>query len=433
MVDSLLKVIDQLGVYCISSIVSDDTNVTKKARRLAAAHICLDRLWALLLIRLHRLLKHFKLSNQATGELNAARKSLVLENLPALYKIYSEGDMDTAANPLPEIVAEVMDDSQPAAIEFKLKITDLINILEPPARAILCLESTGSDISDVYFFWLSALASLNRLFCSKTTTLTTDDKSRIQAIIYYRFSEAINEAPTDTYITVFFLDPRYRTASIYLDSSDFHAPQATVLCGDTGRSSARRGAMRPSSRLTGSVYSRIRQQLMWMLRDDLMVGQKRPDHPLYQYDSLRAKTELTAHLQQYHSGLPPFRQFSPEHESVLEYWTSHKNSHFIFILSLRTQLDAHSMIKQVQFSQFMAMVDGPAAPTQKTSIPHSRFYKVKQECIDEYIGVNASEDCPVALADEPGEEWLESQEDGFVVPGPAQIEYRDASDVSWDD
>ncbi|QRW02378.1 hypothetical protein RhiLY_01376 [Ceratobasidium sp. AG-Ba] len=378
------------------------------------------------------------MSNQATGKLNAARSLLgiqrrlqsigktrfatiyyaaisVLENLPALYKIYSEGNMDIAANPLSEIVAEVMDTSQPAAIEFKLKLTELINILEPLARAILCLESTCSTISDVYFFWLSALASLNRLFCSKTTTLTANDKSRLQAIIYYRFSEAINEAPTDSYITAFFLDPRYRTALIYLDSSDFHAPQTAVFFGDTGRSSARRGATRPGSRLTGN---------------ELMVGQKRPGHPLYQYDALRAKTELTIQLQQYHPGLPSFRQFTVEHESVLEYWISHKNSHFTFILlylceklfsvlpnsmcderagsrlahmysKLCTQLDVHSMIQQVQFSQFMAM---------KKSTPRSRFYEVKQECVAEYTSVNASEDCPVALTDEPGGEWLETQE-----------------------
>ncbi|KAG8724332.1 hypothetical protein FRC09_020065 [Ceratobasidium sp. 395] len=478
--DVLLRVIDDLGAHRISSIVSDDTSVTKKARRLATARypsilnladpvhklnlciqdICLDRLWTSVLNRLRKLLTHFKLSTQATGKLNAARKILgilrrlqsigktrfatvyyaaisVLENLPALYKIYSDGDMDTAANPLPQTVAEVMDAKKPAAIEFRLKLTELVNVLEPFARAILCLESTKSTIGDVYFFWLAALAALNQLFCSTTTTLTSEDISRLQGIIYYRFNEAINEAPTDAYVTAFFLDPRYRTASIYSSPSDLHAPQPVVVFEGGKR---RRRPIHSASRLTNSVFSRVEKQLKQMLRDELTIGQKLPGHPLYQYDALRAKNELTAQLQQYHEGCPPFRQFSGSREGVLEYWVSHQSSYLTFVLSylagklfsvlpnsmcderagsrlthlyskLRTQLDAKSMIEQIQFSQFMAMVDGTETVTGRKPLPaRSRFYEIKQETLAEYDSQKLIDDCPVALADESGEEWLDGRE-----------------------
>jgi hypothetical protein len=94
------------------------------------------------------------------------------------------------------------------AIEFKLMLTELVNVLEPLARALLCLESTRSTLGDVYFFWLAALAALNQHFSSKNNLLSAQDKSRLQSMIYSRFNEAMNEAPTDVYVTTFFLDPR---------------------------------------------------------------------------------------------------------------------------------------------------------------------------------------------------------------------------------
>ncbi|KAG9100718.1 hypothetical protein FS749_013407 [Ceratobasidium sp. UAMH 11750] len=491
--DLLLKVVTELGAHRISSIVSDDTNVTKKARRLAVARhpsilnladpvhklnlcvqdICLDRLWAPVLIRLRKLLTHFKMSTQATAKLNTARKILgilrrlqsigktrfatlyyaalsVLENLPALYKIYKDGSIDTAANPLPKVVAEVLDETRVSAIKFKLQLTELVNILEPLARAISCLESTQSTISDVYFFWLAALAALNRHFSSTTSTLLTpEDISRLQAIIYYRFNEAINEAPTDSYITAFFLDPRYRTAAIYLDASNLQVPPPIVGFGSNENSLSRRKSNHSGSRLTRSLYSRVYQQLMWMLRDELAVGQKLPDHPLYQFDALRAKTELTAQLHQYHEGFSPFRRFSSDHESVQQYWTSHKSSHLTFILAylaeklfsvlpnsmcderagsrlsrlysdLRTRLDANSMIEQIQFSQFMAMVDGSDLTIRrKKPLPHSRFCEIEQDTSLEYTDPKPVDDCPVALADEAGEEWLDGRVKGTLL-GPAE-------------
>ncbi|QRV96938.1 hypothetical protein RhiJN_24957 [Ceratobasidium sp. AG-Ba] len=340
--DLLVKVVNELGPHRISLVVSDNTSVTRKARLMVTARntsimnladpihklnlciqdICLDRLWTSIVDRLRKLLKHLKMVINATGKLNAARKVLgivrtlqsigktrfatiyyaslsVLENLPALYQIYRNGEINTTGNPLPDAVAEVLDENQFAAFEFKAMLTELVRILEPLARALLCFESTHSTISHIYYFWLAALALLNRYFSSKSSgqLLTAQDKSHLQAIIFYRFSEAINEAPTDAYVTGFFLNPRFRTIPIYIDSSDIHAPHSTVAFDYP--SSSRRKVTRPASRLTQSLYSRIRRQLLLMLRDELSMGQTTPEHPLYQYDALRAKNELIAQLQRY--------------------------------------------------------------------------------------------------------------------------------------
>ncbi|KAG8686955.1 hypothetical protein FRC09_013822 [Ceratobasidium sp. 395] len=481
--DLLVKVITELGPHRVSSVVSDDTSVTKKARRLATSRhasilnladpvhklnlciqdICQDKLWTSVLNRLRKILTHFKISTQATAKLNAARKILgilrrlqsigktrfatlyyaaisVLENLPALYKIYRDHEIDTTTNPLPDAVSEALDEKQVTAIEFKLMLTELVNILEPIARALLCLESTESTLGDVYFFWLAALAVLNRHFASRNNTLLTlQDMSRLQAKIYYRFNEAMNEAPTDTYVTAFFLDPRYRTASIYLDMNTFFQAPPILNWETTKRSTSRSVATRSGSRLTESLYVRVRKQLMRMLRDELKIGQNLPDHPFYQYDALRAQNELTTQLNQYHQGLPPFRQFNGSTEGALQYWQSHKDSYLTFVLAnlaaklfsvlpnsmcderagsrlthmyskLRTRMDAKTMIEQIQFSQFMSMVDGSeAVARRKKASPRSRFYEIDQSVITEHASLQSADDCAVALSDEPGENWLDRQ------------------------
>ncbi|KAG8711238.1 hypothetical protein FRC08_016139 [Ceratobasidium sp. 394] len=115
---------------------------------------------------------------------------------------------------VPWIVAEAIDESA-TAIKFKLMLAELVNILEPFARALLCLESAQSTLADVYFFWLSALAALNQHFQSNRSELTVQDKRRILGMVLNRFNEVINDAPTDCYLTAFFLDPHYRDAAVY--------------------------------------------------------------------------------------------------------------------------------------------------------------------------------------------------------------------------
>lgn len=243
-------------------------------------------------------------------------------------------------------------------MEFKRVLTELVNVLEPLARALLCLESTQSTLGDVYFFWLAALAVLNQHFSSKNSRLSNSDKLRLQAMIYRRFNETINEAPTDIYVTAFFLDPRkllviywtimltyyvgYRTAAIYSDYNKLYSAQRfqpavqdlKPLRGQANVSSA-------SLRLTESQYTRVRKQLLQLLRHELVAAEQIPGHPLYQYDALKAKTELIQQLSQYHLGHPPFRQFSEADESTIQYWQSHRASHLTFILAVSVIFSIH--------------------------------------------------------------------------------------------
>ncbi|CAE6507832.1 unnamed protein product, partial [Rhizoctonia solani] len=251
--DFLEAVIKEIGPHRIASVVSDDTATTKKSRReaskkyswiinladpihkfnLCIQDICRDSIWEGSLKQLRKLLTHFKMSSYATGRLNEARKiegiprnlqsigntrfatiyyagTSVLDNLPALYRIYRNGEIATKGTPLPSvcIVADALDETTVTALKFRQDLKELVNILEPFARALLSLESTRSNLSDVYFFWLGALAALDHHFKSRNCLLPSEDRARIRRVASKRFNEGINDAPTDAYITAFFLDPR---------------------------------------------------------------------------------------------------------------------------------------------------------------------------------------------------------------------------------
>src|SRR5690349_5099325 len=92
--------------------------------KLSIAHLYL--LFQQPITQLRKLLTHFKMSTHASGKLSNARKTLgiarglqsignmrfatlyyaavsVLNNLPALYKIYHDGEIDTKGTPLPDV------------------------------------------------------------------------------------------------------------------------------------------------------------------------------------------------------------------------------------------------------------------------------------------------------------------------------------------
>ncbi|KAG9088744.1 RNA binding protein snu13 [Ceratobasidium sp. 370] len=462
MVDLLEQVINELGAHRFASVVSDDTNTTKKARRvLANQHaailnladpihklnsciqdICLDRLWTSAIQQLRKLLTHFHMSTQAAAKLAAARKILailrglqsigttrfatiyyaatsVLENLPALYKIYRDQEIDTIGTPLPEIVAEALDEFGATGIKFKLMLTELVNILEPFARALLCLESTQSTLADVYFFWLGALASLNQYLSSSSSQLAQDEKSRIFTIASRRFNEAINDAPTDCYLTTFFLDPQYRDAAIYAGSNRAQI-QPLVPTTEIAKSSKSRSPHRHPSRLTETLYMRIRKQLLLMLRSELQIAESFPDHPLRGYitNAQGAKDQMCDQLDVYYrADKLPFRYTGKEQETAIQYWRLQKEFQQTFILAYlaeklfsvlpNSMLDAKSMIEQVQFGQWNTLVYGPGPGTRlRKSQRLVRFRDIPEAELPEKKPTNDSTEIVAALSDEIGDDWL---------------------------
>ncbi|KAF8593541.1 hypothetical protein BDV93DRAFT_425138, partial [Ceratobasidium sp. AG-I] len=83
----------------------------------------------------------------------------------------------------------------------------MISVLEPIARAIKCLESTRSTLADILVFWQAVLGRISELFMRKDCGFSNAEQTRIRRAIIYRYNETIHDAPTDAYLTAFFLDP----------------------------------------------------------------------------------------------------------------------------------------------------------------------------------------------------------------------------------
>lgn len=90
---------------------------------------------------------------------------------------------------------------------FKMGLTRLINILEPLARTLKCLESTQSTAANVHLSWLAALASLKQYLDSPKHGLSSAVKRRVIKNVNKRYNQTINKAPSDAYLAVLVLDP----------------------------------------------------------------------------------------------------------------------------------------------------------------------------------------------------------------------------------
>ncbi len=91
---------------------------------------------------------------------------------------------------------------------YELELAKVCKVLSPFAKAIKCLESTHSTASDVYLFWLAVAAQLEELFTScDQAGLENSTVDSLRKVFNKRFNQMINLAPTDIYLTAFFLDP----------------------------------------------------------------------------------------------------------------------------------------------------------------------------------------------------------------------------------
>ncbi len=93
--------------------------------------------------------------------------------------------------------------------KFEFELNRLCVVVGPFAKAIKCLESTHSTASDVYVFWLAVAAQLEEAFTTgNKAELENESIESIRRLFNTRFNQMINNAPTDIYVTAFFLDPR---------------------------------------------------------------------------------------------------------------------------------------------------------------------------------------------------------------------------------
>lgn len=101
-------------------------------------------------------------------------------------------------------------ESPAASMQLELNLLKFLSVTAPFAKALLCLESAHSTVSDVYVMWLSVMATLEELLKKNSAGLDSETIGDIKAIANHRFNQMCKDGPTDVYLTGFFLDPRKR-------------------------------------------------------------------------------------------------------------------------------------------------------------------------------------------------------------------------------
>jgi len=86
-----------------------------------------------------------------------------------------------------------------------MELSQFLTVCAPVAKAITCIESTQSNVSDVYVFWLAVMATIHQIIVEDITGLLFDVMEDIQKSVNFHFNQILNDAPDDVYHTSFML------------------------------------------------------------------------------------------------------------------------------------------------------------------------------------------------------------------------------------
>ncbi|KAG2097066.1 hypothetical protein BD769DRAFT_1644208 [Suillus cothurnatus] len=82
-------------------------------------------------------------------------------------------------------------------------------------KAIACLESSQTDLSDIGLYYFAIGATLKQIFDSDNNPFSSEESGQIRAIFNSRFREALSEGPTDAPISALYLHPRYVNSKLF--------------------------------------------------------------------------------------------------------------------------------------------------------------------------------------------------------------------------
>ncbi|KAF9025001.1 hypothetical protein BDZ89DRAFT_1040796 [Hymenopellis radicata] len=213
----------------------------------------------------------------------------------------------------------------PVYSTFNLRLTQLVCVLEPIARAIKCLEGLNTNVSDVWKFYIAISAVIRDLFSENSQGYPTEVQEAIRQIVNSRFKEMMGVEGGVIYLAGFFLDPAQITSPILKKS------QANVL---------ERGAVRirgiPANRADQDlrdaipVYAKVGIFLVKMLYRE-MQSRLIPECSHYG-NSDAAVSALKLQLEAYARQSAPFCNRSPMW-SAIKYWREMARSPHADVLS----------------------------------------------------------------------------------------------------
>ncbi|KAH7337478.1 hypothetical protein B0J17DRAFT_718240 [Rhizoctonia solani] len=410
--DILEQVIKEIGPHRIASVVSDNAGPTKKGRRetskrypwilnladpihkfnLCIQDICRDPLWDESLKQLCKLLTHFKMSTYAAGRLKEARMAKgilrnlqsigntqfatlyyaatsVLDNLPALYRISRNGEINTKGTPLPSIVADVLDETTVVALKFRQDLKELVNILEPFARAIVSLESIHR-FRNVSIYAASSAGSRSIDDPNSAHSSTTSLPQRLNKHIFERIRKQL-----------------LSMLKVELEVAE-DVPDHVLR------------AHSEDALLAKQMLLEQLDQYRWADRRPLPQHLAFNQSPIHFWHSQKQfeHTFILAYLAE--------KLFLVLPNSMCDERAGSRLTHLYS--KLRTRLDANSMIEQIQFMQWESLVNGSRSRQREKKLPSMfRFSDLPQDLVPSSQSSQNLTKLTAALGDECGDEWLD--------------------------
>ncbi|KZV86743.1 hypothetical protein EXIGLDRAFT_621476, partial [Exidia glandulosa HHB12029] len=252
----LRKIMEEIGPHKFICAVSDSTGNTKKAREDLAldfptllpladgAHplnnllkeIATITYFGPMISQSRRLLKHVRISSFATQRIKAEAQNQgvsrhlegigktrfsslcraghsIIRNLDGIKKLV-DGNVIFVTKKERTTFSFMF--GRKAFGDYDTTLRQLVGVHTPFAKAIKCIESPQIHAGHVWLFWLAALATVQDLFDTNSTTLELPDEVMVQltSIINRRY-DAMFEGPRNAvYKAALFLDPGACLSSI---------------------------------------------------------------------------------------------------------------------------------------------------------------------------------------------------------------------------
>jgi hypothetical protein len=152
---------------------------------------------------LQSIITYFQKSHVGTDALNKACKSMNIERglegigktrfatvcisalslkccFPALRQIVDAREVKFL--PHKSQLTGLLMSSSPHSLEFESHITHYTNIVTPIAKAIACLKSSQTDLSDIGLYYFAIGATLKQIFDSDNNPFSSEESGQICAI-----------------------------------------------------------------------------------------------------------------------------------------------------------------------------------------------------------------------------------------------------------
>ncbi|KAI6143942.1 hypothetical protein BKA82DRAFT_4017174 [Pisolithus tinctorius] len=233
--------------------------------------------------------------------------------LPAIHELCGNKTLVIPVNWV--LLWDVNESFMPDAAEtlaFQLLLQQLLAVIGPPAKATKCLESAFANAADVYIYWLAVQASFVEICKKNSTKLPNYVLEQVRQLCNYRFNQMINEAPSNIFITAFYLTPKLgnRDSGILKHINPLAIPTIRI---------ERTGSGHPSASLQGGLNSTL-TRIGNFLVSQLCIEYEKKGVKICNLDSRTTLAKLKEQFITYAKGAWPFNRVFLHGSDAVKYW-----------------------------------------------------------------------------------------------------------------